>query len=113
MNVNFKLCEDYQNMRQEGRVYTPLTHHMDVNRAWMLAQIHAGRSFRLLSDLKFYNMNRSKKKNERSAFSQEVSAAFLAGYRFSHEEIYNKTMTDILTPTLDKQKNVSIDYSRY
>ncbi|OGT65166.1 MAG: hypothetical protein A3J38_01195 [Gammaproteobacteria bacterium RIFCSPHIGHO2_12_FULL_45_9] len=90
--TKFECGEFFMN---ECREYTPWeNHNWDVNRIWILAQIHKGRSFVLLSELQPDYIFR-KFSYTYSAYAKEISIAIKAGYTIST----NPDGFIILTPT--------------
>ena len=78
--IHFKAGE---NIEQQTRVYQPLyyDHFWSYNLVWMLAQIHKGRAFVVLSDITSENLKSKSKWFAPSAFAKEIVTALLAGYR--------------------------------
>lgn len=77
--IHFKAGDDIE---QQERVYKPpyYDHFWAYNLVWMLAQIHKGRAFAVLSDITKENLKSKSKWFARSAFAKEITAALLAGY---------------------------------
>lgn len=66
-----------------GRKYCPVEHAWDTNQVWVLAQIHKGRAFTMLSELSPQYVMRGNYPGVFSAFAKEVAMAIKAGYEVS------------------------------
>ena len=79
------LFAEGEDLPATGRNYSPLNnkHAWDVNQVWVLAQIHKGRSFELLSLLTPQYIKRQFQPNVYSAFAKEVATAIKANYQIS------------------------------
>lgn len=69
-------------LKLSGRQYDPREHTWRTNQVWMMAQIHKGRSFIVLSDATRQHVYRRTKgkDDEVSAFGREIAIAIKAGY---------------------------------
>lgn len=71
-------------MEADGRVYSPrLFHNWSTNAVWMLANIHKGRAFVIISPLHDKYLHRVYSTASTSAFAREIAAAMQAGYTVS------------------------------
>lgn len=71
-------------MTADGRVYSPrLFHNWSTNAVWMLANIHKGRAFVIISPLHDKYLHRVYSTASTSAFAREIAAAMQAGYTVS------------------------------
>lgn len=82
----FGLGKTHAQLTTEGSVYAPrgIEHSRNMNMVWMLANIHAGRSFRIISQVSEDNKYRktySRKGKRLSAFASELVALEDHNYR--------------------------------
>lgn len=76
-------------LRDSGRIYDfALVHCWAFNAVWMLANIHKGRAFTVISAVNESNMTRESRKDA-SAFAKEIAAVVQANYtpEYSHNSL--------------------------
>lgn len=68
--------------KTDGLIYVPpkRRHCWAQNQVWVLAQIHRGRSFEIVSNVSRRNLKRQHDKTVISAFAKEATVAMQAGY---------------------------------
>jgi hypothetical protein len=98
-----KLIDDLragEDLVATGRLYSSAAYHCwPVNAAWVLAQIHKGREFVMLSDFSGTNAMRTHDQKVYSALTKEVACAFKAGYVISRIDYKSSTSLVYLSPT--------------
>ena len=77
---NYSTESERYRMKSNGRIYDPgFTHNWAYNAIWMLANIHKGRSFLVISELEERYLIRQSSSSS-SAFAREMAAAMQAKY---------------------------------
>lgn len=91
-----------------GHRYRPDKHTWEVNLSWILAQIHAHRTFVILSEIAQYNNIYHEHLSPPlfSAFAKEIAAVYKAGYRVSLiEKVFTSDGGDHIEITLKPTQN--------
>lgn len=78
-SLSYGTESERDSMRSSGRLYSPSIHNWAFNAIWMLANIHKGRSFLVISEMMEEYRRRSFGTSS-SAFAREIAAAMQAKY---------------------------------
>lgn len=115
---------DHENLGVTGRIYCPGDVHVwSVNRSWLLAQFHKGRSFQLLSEVNV-DVKLSDNPLTFSSFAKEITSVLQAGYEITDIDWYDiklsplpakplLTIWDVAPKPLDIASRISIFKESY
>lgn len=70
----------WQDMKRTFRIYLPFVHNWEVNSYWLLAHIHKGSEFIIISPVTPANIFRKEQKHKYSAFAREIATLMNVGY---------------------------------